>query len=95
MDILGTDNTFVKHRIVPAQVKYPWANKTRSTMRLVRERVEMRTRRNWLAVAFDLPLPDLNRIVLATEWCRHVPGREQRHVRLVSNRYYMPLTVPG
>ncbi|KAJ7314599.1 hypothetical protein DFH08DRAFT_821260 [Mycena albidolilacea] len=40
MDILGTDNTFVKHRIVPAQVKYPWANKTRSTMCLVRERVE-------------------------------------------------------
>ncbi|KAJ7815617.1 copper amine oxidase [Mycena olivaceomarginata] len=40
MDILGTDNTFMKPRIVPAQVKYPWANKTRPTMRLVRERVE-------------------------------------------------------
>ncbi|KAJ7078447.1 copper amine oxidase [Mycena belliarum] len=40
MDILGTENTFVKHKIVPAEIKYPWANKTRSTMRLERARVE-------------------------------------------------------
>ncbi|KAJ7479846.1 copper amine oxidase [Mycena latifolia] len=40
IDILGTENTFVKHKIVPAEVKYPWANETRSTMRLERERVE-------------------------------------------------------
>lgn len=40
MDVLGTDNTFVKHKIVPVEVKYPWANKTRSTMHLERVRVE-------------------------------------------------------
>ncbi|KAJ7661708.1 copper amine oxidase [Mycena rosella] len=40
MDILGTENTFVKHKIVPVQVKYPWSNNTRSTMQLQRERVE-------------------------------------------------------
>ncbi|KAJ7199635.1 putative copper amine oxidase [Mycena pura] len=40
MDILGTSNTFVKHKIVPADVKYPWSNTTRSTMRLERERLE-------------------------------------------------------
>ncbi|KAF7361133.1 Amine oxidase [Mycena sanguinolenta] len=40
MDVLGTENTFVKHEIVAADVKYPWANQTRSTMRLERVRVE-------------------------------------------------------
>ncbi|KAK6992126.1 amine oxidase [Favolaschia claudopus] len=40
MDVLGTENTFVKHKIAPAVVKYPWANNTRSTMRLERERIE-------------------------------------------------------
>ncbi|KAF7361132.1 Amine oxidase [Mycena sanguinolenta] len=40
MDVLGTQNTFVKHEIVAADVKYPWANQTRSTMRLERVRVE-------------------------------------------------------
>jgi hypothetical protein len=40
MDVLGTENTFVKHKIVPVEVKYPWANKTRSTMHLERVRVQ-------------------------------------------------------
>ncbi|KAJ7906597.1 copper amine oxidase, partial [Mycena leptocephala] len=40
MDVLGTKNTFVKHKIVPVEVKYPWANKTRSTMHLERVRVQ-------------------------------------------------------
>ncbi|KAJ6511201.1 copper amine oxidase [Mycena sanguinolenta] len=40
MDVLGTENTFVKHEIVAADVKCPWADQTRSTMRLKRVRVE-------------------------------------------------------
>ncbi|KAF7334469.1 Amine oxidase [Mycena venus] len=40
IDVLGTENTFVKHKIAPVTVKYPWSNHTRSTMRLERERVE-------------------------------------------------------
>jgi primary-amine oxidase len=40
MDVLGTENTFVKHKIAPVEVKYPWANKTRSTMHLERVRIE-------------------------------------------------------
>ncbi|KAJ7641294.1 copper amine oxidase [Roridomyces roridus] len=40
LDILGTENTFVKHKIVPVNVTYPWSNQTRSTMQLQRERVE-------------------------------------------------------
>ncbi|KAF7290310.1 Amine oxidase [Mycena chlorophos] len=40
LDILGTNNTFVKHKVVPVQVKYPWSNQTRSTMKLERVRVE-------------------------------------------------------
>ncbi|KAF7315690.1 Amine oxidase [Mycena indigotica] len=40
MDILGTKNTFVKHKVVPVQVKYPWSNHTRSTMKVERVRVE-------------------------------------------------------
>ncbi|KAJ7058557.1 copper amine oxidase [Mycena amicta] len=40
MDILGTKNTFVKHKVVPVRVKYPWSNHTRSTMKVERVRVE-------------------------------------------------------
>ncbi|KAJ7159987.1 copper amine oxidase [Mycena crocata] len=40
MDILGTENTFVKHQLIPVEVKYPWANKTRSTMHLERVSVQ-------------------------------------------------------
>lgn len=34
IDIAGTNNTMVKHSFEPAEVKYPWSNITRSTMKL-------------------------------------------------------------
>ncbi|KAJ7032822.1 copper amine oxidase [Mycena alexandri] len=40
IDVLGTANSFVEHKIVPVDVKYPWANQTRSTMQLQRVRIE-------------------------------------------------------
>ncbi|KAJ7769348.1 copper amine oxidase [Mycena metata] len=40
IDVLGTANSFVEHKIIPVNVKYPWANQTRSTMQLERARIE-------------------------------------------------------
>ncbi|KAJ7186602.1 copper amine oxidase [Mycena filopes] len=40
IDVLGTANSLVEHKIVPVDVKYPWANNTRSTMQLQRVRIE-------------------------------------------------------
>ncbi|KAJ6629905.1 copper amine oxidase [Mycena sp. CBHHK59/15] len=56
MDILGTENTFVKHKITPAEVKYPWSNTTRSTMRLERVRVlnEDEAKLSWPRNAADM-----------------------------------------
>lgn len=34
LDIAGTNNTMVKHVFEPVDVKYPWSNITRSTMKL-------------------------------------------------------------
>ncbi|KAF7313195.1 Amine oxidase [Mycena kentingensis (nom. inval.)] len=49
MDILGVNNTFVKHSVVPVQVKYPWSNHTRSTMKVERKRIENedQSKLNW------------------------------------------------
>ncbi|GAA6007466.1 hypothetical protein JCM11491_004172 [Sporobolomyces phaffii] len=40
IDILGTNNTLGMHTVVPAEVKYPWANETRKTMKLVRSELK-------------------------------------------------------
>ncbi|CAK5278719.1 unnamed protein product [Mycena citricolor] len=40
MDVLGTANTFVKHKIAPAEVKYSWSNETRKTMKLEKVKVK-------------------------------------------------------
>ncbi|KAK4699567.1 hypothetical protein P7C70_g6693, partial [Phenoliferia sp. Uapishka_3] len=40
MDILGTANTLAVHKIKPVDVKYPWSNETRSTMKLVRTEIK-------------------------------------------------------
>ncbi|GAA5979366.1 hypothetical protein JCM11641_005014 [Rhodosporidiobolus odoratus] len=39
-DILGTKNTLGFHTIEPTAVKYPWSNRTRNTMHLVRNHLE-------------------------------------------------------
>ncbi|KAJ7320783.1 putative copper amine oxidase [Mycena albidolilacea] len=56
MDVLGTENTFVKHKIAPVEVKYPWANKTRSTMHLERVRIENEddAKLSWLRNGADM-----------------------------------------
>lgn len=40
IDVLGRNNTLVKHSLVPVEAKYSWANSTRSTMKLERSKVE-------------------------------------------------------
>ncbi|GHJ86241.1 hypothetical protein NliqN6_2643 [Naganishia liquefaciens] len=39
-DIMGTANTLAMHSVVPAEVKYSWANATRSTMKLDKKYLE-------------------------------------------------------
>nr|XP_031863935.1 uncharacterized protein CI109_000579 [Kwoniella shandongensis]KAA5531007.1 hypothetical protein CI109_000579 [Kwoniella shandongensis] len=50
-DILGTENTLVKHVVEATDVKYKWNNLTRSTMHLVRKEVtsEDQGKMNWSA----------------------------------------------
>jgi primary-amine oxidase len=55
VDVLGTDNTFVQHKIAPAQVQYPWANGTRSTMRVERSRIENEDDSKLVGVTFIFP----------------------------------------
>ncbi|KAM0749530.1 copper amine oxidase [Meredithblackwellia eburnea MCA 4105] len=39
MDILGQENTLALHTVKAVDVKYPWSNTTRSTMKLVRSEI--------------------------------------------------------
>jgi primary-amine oxidase len=39
LDIVGVDNTMVKHKFIPVDVDYKWSNVTRSTMKLSRSEV--------------------------------------------------------
>lgn len=40
IDVLGTNNTFGMHSIVPAEVKYDWAETPRKTMKLERSELQ-------------------------------------------------------
>nr|XP_018261712.1 uncharacterized protein I303_06153 [Kwoniella dejecticola CBS 10117]OBR83870.1 hypothetical protein I303_06153 [Kwoniella dejecticola CBS 10117] len=52
-DILGTNNTLVKHVIEPIEKSYKWKNGTRNTMHMVRKEVESEDdgKMNWSANA--------------------------------------------
>lgn len=49
VDILGTNNTFGKHSVVPAEIEYPWSKTPRKTMKLVRSELESEdeSKLNW------------------------------------------------
>jgi primary-amine oxidase len=40
IDILGTNNTMVKHIFEPIETTYPWSNVTKSTMHLARKEIK-------------------------------------------------------
>ncbi|GAA6059733.1 hypothetical protein JCM10212_000261 [Sporobolomyces blumeae] len=56
IDVLGTNNTFGMHSVVPQEIKYPWSNYTRSTMKLVREELanENSSSLNWPSNAHSM-----------------------------------------
>ncbi|GAA5930824.1 uncharacterized protein JCM15063_002470 [Sporobolomyces koalae] len=51
IDVLGTNNTFGMHSVVPETIKYPWAEIPRKTMKLVRSELqsEDESKLNWPA----------------------------------------------
>lgn len=61
IDIAGVNNTMTKHVFEPAQVKYPWSNVTKSTMKLARYDVKNES-------VSQMVSPNYSKVLISQNW---------------------------